>query len=48
MHCAFHMGATTGKCEALCRTETDAWCQGPHVCTGSIEGVDGVCGWIGD
>jgi hypothetical protein len=49
MHCAFHSGSTTGSCEALCRTESSNWCQGPHVCgAGSVEPDYGVCGWVGE
>lgn len=49
LHCAWQAGATAGRCEALCRTSSDNWCQGPHTCgPASVETGDAVCGWVGD
>jgi hypothetical protein len=49
LRCTFHEGASTGRCEALCLTETSAWCEGPHVCgAGSVEPIPGVCAWVGE
>ncbi|HUS65846.1 MAG TPA: hypothetical protein VMZ28_14945 [Kofleriaceae bacterium] len=38
------------SCEAICRTENDGWCQGPHTCnaSASVEYDLGVCGWVGE
>jgi hypothetical protein len=49
LRCARPAGGGAGSCEALCQSESDGWCQGPHTCgPGSIEANAGVCGWVGD
>ena len=38
-------------CEAICQTNSDGWCQGPHTCNpaASVEtNSQGVCSWVGD
>jgi len=50
LRCAWQFGATEGRCEAVCLTNNDNWCQGPHTCgRGSVEaGSVAVCAWVGD
>jgi hypothetical protein len=49
LRCAFHEGIATGRCEALCLTQSDGFCQGAHTCgPGSVEPERGVCGWVGE
>jgi hypothetical protein len=54
MRCVEHPptvdSGVTRRCEALCLTPSDVWCQGPHTCNAqaSIEYDFGVCAWVGD
>ncbi len=50
LRCVFQAGAAEGSCEAVCQSDADAWCQGPHACgPASVESENvGVCGWVGD
>ena len=49
LRCAWQAGADQGRCDALCLSNSDGWCQGPHSCTVTVETQsEGVCGWVGD
>jgi hypothetical protein len=49
LRCAFHDGVATGRCEALCLTQSDGFCQGAHTCgAGSVEPARSVCSWVGE
>lgn len=49
LRCAFQAGATEGRCEIVCPTESDGWCQGPHTCgPGAVEPGDAVCSFVGE
>jgi hypothetical protein len=38
-----------GRCEALCQSESDGWCQGPHTCgPASVEPGEAICGFVGE
>lgn len=54
MRCVEHPATVespvTRRCEALCLTASDVWCEGPHTCgtEASVEYDLGVCAWVGD
>jgi hypothetical protein len=43
-------GEPAHRCEAVCATLNDGWCEGPHSCNpaASVEDSQGVCGWVGE
>ena len=48
LRCVFHEGVATGRCEAVCLTASEVWCQGPHFCNVPSVERPGICGWIGE
>jgi len=51
LRCVFQFGEDLGRCDVVCPTMSDGWCQGPHTCNaaGSIEeNSTAVCAWVGD
>lgn len=51
LRCVFQFGEERGRCDAVCPTTSDGWCQGPHTCNPAAsieENSTAVCAWVGD
>ena len=51
LRCVFQFGADAGRCDVVCPTMSDGWCQGPHTCNTAVSveaNSAAVCAWVGD